>query len=323
MPAPHTSMNIHMFSSSPSNSTAQNGNPSAPTPNGNLSASKELSPQPNGVGQQASSPGSPNGDNSRWSSAIGPTTTATTAKSGRVIEKLMTDRDNLQREMRTLQTKNDELLRSVQAERKLKNDLQDDNNTLRHSQEVDKALLGRRDRQINDLKKELKEEKEKRQAAETRSRQVETERDEAVEGKNRDVGLATERMMHSDVHAKILETSHRQLRREYKTRTQTLQTEMNGIGQKEHENQQKLVKLDIVSEQIRQHNEQIDKTHADMMTLWDAMKEVMGQRAEEMEQEYHSREERATKLSTEMAEALDEMRRVIGIKKNTNLDESD
>lgn len=247
---------------------------------------------------------------------------ATTNKSGRVIEKLMADKDKLQRELKTAQTKTEELGRSVQAERALKNDLHDNNEKLRHAQEVDKSLISRRDRQINDLKEDLRQERDRRLLAEEQSRKVQKERDEAVEARNRDVGQMMERMTHAETHSSIMQSSHQQLRAEYTTRTQAMRTDIETLQRKEREDAQKMARLEVVYEQMRQNHENMQKAHSEMVAKWDELKAATDQKVEELEEVSNTENERTRKLSTEMDQVVNQMRWVMGVKKNTDLDQS-
>jgi hypothetical protein len=113
-------------------------------------------------GSRSTSPGS-----SQWSSAIGG---ATTGKSGRVIEKLMSDNDTLKREMKLERLRHEESKQDATT-LKAKNDaLIFENESNMHDAAVAKALLKRRDRQLTDLKAQIDGEKARADYAVERER---------------------------------------------------------------------------------------------------------------------------------------------------------
>ena len=304
--------------SNPTNNTS--GNVLTPIHNGyrrHTSGDQTNSPSRNGEqnrGLGVASPLSPNSENGEWSSAIGHATTG--GKSGRVIEKLMSENDKLKRELNQQVIKAEELQRNMQMCRPQIDALKAENDNLSHARGVDSALISRRDRKIDELKADLVQERERREATEQRSRQLERERDDAVEDKRRDVQSLTESTKHATLHSQILETSHKQLSAEYRARMESLKNELNTLKDEREHDKQALAKLDVVSEQMRQELERAKKLQAETFAKWEALREATTHRMQSLEDETNTENERSQKLSTEMAKVVDDMRWVMGVKKN-------
>ena len=108
------------------------------------------SPVPNGT----SSPSAASESNSpAWSSAVGHATTS--GKSGRVIERLMTENDKLKRDLNAQMIKCQELEKNLQTYRPQIEALRQENDNLSHARGVDSSLISRRDRKIEELRAEL------------------------------------------------------------------------------------------------------------------------------------------------------------------------
>lgn len=283
---------------------------------------RDQSPTPslNG-GINSTSPFSPASENGQWSSAIGHATTG--GKSGRVIEKLMAENDRLKRELNEQVVKAEELQRSMQMYKPKIEALQAENDNLSHARGVDSALISRRDRKIDELKADLAQERQRREAIEQRSRTLERERDEAVEEKNRDIQTLTESTKHATLHAQILETSHKQLSAEYRARLDASRKDLDALREERDENRSRLAKLDVVSEQMRQELERSKKLQSEMVSVWEDYQHTSRNTLDSMEARSEREYERTRNLNEEMAQVVDEMRWLMGVKKNCRVDSKD
>jgi hypothetical protein len=273
-----------------------------------LSRSPQQQPSENGP----PSPVSDNGASTPWSSAVGHATTG--GKSGRVIEKLMTDNDRLKRELKEQIIKGEELQRNLQVTKPRIDALQAENDNLTHARGVDNALLARRDRMIAELKADLAGERKRRELFETRAQVLETERDEAVEEKRRELQNLTESEKHATTHAAILETSHKQLSATYKQRLESTRKEVVALREYREEQEARLGRLDVVSEQMRQELERTRKVQGDMLGKWGELKAALTKRIESVEEESREEGERTRKLSCEMDVVVKQMKWVMGVR---------
>ncbi|KAF1826118.1 uncharacterized protein K489DRAFT_312676 [Dissoconium aciculare CBS 342.82] len=281
---------------------------------------REQSPTPslNGNATFAAMNASPSAENNQWSSAVGHATTG--GKSGRVIEKLMTENDRLKRELNEQVIKAEELQRSMQMYKPKIDALQAENDNLSHARGVDSALISRRDRKIDELKADLTQERQRRAAIEQRSRNLERERDEAVEEKNRNIQTLTESTKHAIVHAQILETSHKQLSAEYRARFEASKKDLTALREEREDHRSRLARLDVVNDQMRQELERTKKSHNEMVAVWEEYQETSQETLQSMDRRSAIETDRVRKLNEEMTEVVHEMRWVMGLKKNLRVD---
>lgn len=318
----------HLFNSPSPNGKSDNSatTPSnillTPIPNGTRRTSGDVSSlsRPPNTENAPPSPVSDSGGSVPWSSAVGHATTG--GKSGRVIEKLMTDNDRLKRELKEQIIKGEELQRSLQVTKPRIDALQAENDNLTHARGVDNALLARRDRMIAELKADLQGERKRRELFETRSQVLETERDEAVEKKRRELQNLMESEKHATTHAAILETSHKQLSTTYKTRLDSTRKEVVALREHREEQEARLGRLDVVSEQMRQELERTRKVQGEMLGKWSELKTALTERIESAEMESKEEEERTRKLSVEMDQVVKQMKWVMGLGKVRGIDGS-
>ncbi|CZT17299.1 uncharacterized protein RCC_03133 [Ramularia collo-cygni] len=317
---PEVAMSGYHFSNNSSpNGKAENSatTPSnillTPVPNGTRRTSGDVSSlsRPPNSENAPPSPVSDSGGSLPWSSAVGHATTG--GKSGRVIEKLMTDNDRLKRELKEQIIKGEELQRSLQVTKPRIDALQAENDNLTHARGVDNALLARRDRMIAELKADLQTERKRREGFESRSQALETERDEAVEEKRRELQNLMESEKHATTHAAILETSHKQLSTTYKTRLESTRKEVAALKQHREEQEARLERLDVVSEQMRQELERAKKVQAEMLGKWGELKDALTARMQSAEMESKEEAERTRKLSTEMDTVVKQMKWAMGL----------
>jgi chromosome segregation ATPase len=118
---------------------------------------------------------SPSSENGAWSSAVGH---ASTGKSGRVIERLQGDIDKLHREKQLLKMRHDEMEKANENLNARNQYLQDRNSNHEQSHEASLRQLARKERQLEDMRDELKREKERTQRAEDQARLASTTEEE-------------------------------------------------------------------------------------------------------------------------------------------------
>ncbi len=293
------------------NGTRRVSNDNASTPRSDPLHLNGLTPSPTTNG--APSPG-PENSPATWSSAVGPATTS--GKSGRVIERLMTENDRLKREVNEQRIKCQELEKSLQTYKPQIEALRQENDNLSHARDVDSGLITRRDRKIEELKADLATERQRREKAESLARQRQQEKDDHEEQSRRDMQQMTESTKHATLHAEILETSHRQLAAEYRARAAAWKTDLGQVTEAREQDRQKLGRLDVVSDQMRQELERARKLNGDILELWEGMRGENETRLKSMEEETGSENEKTRKLSMEMDRVVNEMKWLMGVKKN-------
>ena len=274
-----------------------NGIPTSPSATSPVSAASENSPAP-------------------WSSAIGPATTS--GKSGRVIERLMSENDKLKRDLNEQVIRCQELEKGLQTYKPQLEALQQENDNLSHARSVDSNLISRRDRKIEELKAELATEKQRREKAETLAREREREKDDIEEKSRRDLQSMTESTKHATVHAEIMETSHRQLAAEYRARTEAFKKDLSSITTEREHDRQKLARLDIVTDQMRQELERQKKLNSDVVDAWERLQDEQTTRMQAIVSKNDQADEHLERLRREMESVVSEMRWLMGVKKTLN-----
>ncbi|KAK5717726.1 mother-specific HO expression [Elasticomyces elasticus] len=245
-----------------------------------------------------------------WSSAVGHATTA--GKSGRVIERLMAENDKLKRELELTNLRAQELEKSLSMCRPQMEALRQENENLGHARGVDSSLLSRRDRKIEDLKADNVAKTERMEKAEGLVRQLQRDVEEVRgEFERREQGML-EQTKHATVHADILETSHKQLAAEYRTRREAWEHDLAELQERREQDRQRMARLDVVYEQMRQENERTRKVQEQLISRWDDMEESMRSTLEQGDDV----NERARKKSMEMDKVVDQMRWVMGVQKS-------
>jgi chromosome segregation ATPase len=226
----------------------------------------------------------------------------------------MSENDKLKRDLNAQITKCADLEKSLQTYKPQIEALRQENDNLSHARGVDSSLISRRDRKIEELREELRVERGLREKAETLARTREREKEEVEEGARREVGELRERERHATVHAEILETSHRQLQAEYRARAEAWRKDIEAINEQREQDRQRLARLDVVAEQMRQELERSRKCNADIVDAWEGLREGNQARMEGLEEDTQRENERARVLNAEMERVVQEMRWVMGIK---------
>ncbi|EGC44726.1 conserved hypothetical protein [Histoplasma capsulatum var. duboisii H88] len=191
----------------------------------------------------------PNGESlpgPEWSSAVGH---AMTGKSGRVIHNLQEDIARLTRECSLHRSRAEEAQRINET---LKLQLQNVTDRLRNSEQSHEAHLisiARKDRKIEDLKAEVRGEKDRRLKAEEDARRtnqlVAEERDES----HRVLAEASEIANYSRNQYETLTRARAKEQLEFKMRLDCFRAELKELRSREIERQNQLTRFDVIMEQ--------------------------------------------------------------------------
>lgn len=224
----------------------------------------------------------------------------------------MSENDKLKRDLNAQLVRAQELEKSLQTYRPQLESLRQENDNLSHARTVDLSLIARRDRKIEELKTDLLAERQRREAAERSARQRALEKDEASERHSREIQAMIESTKHATVHAEILETSHRQLGQEYKSRAQAWRRDITALQEGREQDRKKLARLDVVSNQMRREFERNNQTGTDIVKIWEKAKKVLIK----LEEEAKVGNARNQKLGEEMEQVVNEMRWVMRLHKH-------
>ncbi|KAI9657646.1 MAG: hypothetical protein M1821_002822 [Bathelium mastoideum] len=256
---------------------------------------------------------SPSNSNTPWSSAVG---RATTGKSGRVIERLMAENDRLRRELRAELLAREELQKRLDTARPLNEALQVANGHLEAMRVSDEAVLARRERRIEELRGDLEAERGRREGAERRANEMVRLREEGATTAERKVAEAAERAKNATLQADLLEVSHKQLKGEYRQRTETLARGIQEATVARQEDKGRLQKLDVVLEQMRQELERANRVNEELRELVEGYGKESERKVRELGEDAEERDREGKRLREEMSEVVEKMRWVMGVKSN-------
>jgi len=258
---------------------------------------------------------STDGENSPWCGAVG---RATLGKSGRVIERLMADIDKLKRELNAEISHRQEIEKREEMGKSALEALRLGNEHLTQGNEIDATVLKRRDRKIEEMRVEVEGERERRLRAEESAREAVREREEAVEAAIREVGEAREKAGLASGHAEVLGRSHMQLGVEYWQRAERFTKDLQRVEEEREEERQKMKRLDVVVEQLRQEIERSSKINGTMGKSFEAYKEDCEVRIKRLQAQATGRDAEDVALREETQRVVGEAKWLISLGKNAS-----
>ncbi|KAI9662150.1 MAG: hypothetical protein M1831_002846 [Alyxoria varia] len=184
-----------------------------------------------------------------WSSAVG---RPALGQTGRHIERQQTEIDRLKRELNAETSFRQELERRHDLSSTRIQQLETENTSLKQESETYNGIIKRKDRKLAELKSEKETEQIGRKEAESQIQAAHGERDQALTDYRRQVSEAKEREKHATLHAEILEQSHKQLAREYRTKVPGIREELEKARRGREEELERVKRLEIVIEQQKQ-----------------------------------------------------------------------
>ena len=225
----------------------------------------------------------------------------------------MVENDKLKRELELSILRAQELEKTLATYKPQMDALRHENENLSHTSSVDSSLLARRERKIEELRLDNVSKTERTAKAEALVRQQQRQVEELQEQHSREHQNMIDQTKHAVVHAEILETSHKQLSAEYRARREAWERDLATLHEDRDQDRQRMARLDVVYEQMRQENERTKKVQSELMARWEEAEEAMHTTLEEGE----IVNERARSKSVEMDQVVDQMRWLMGVEKNT------
>lgn len=244
----------------------------------------------------------------------------------------MAECDRLKRELKSEIAKREELQRAAQHHKDRLEALHAENCRLANAKTMDDNMIKRRDRKVDELKAELQVERQKRESLETRALEAERKMEEMEQTSNDHLRRYMEEAKQATATATIYQTSHKQLREEYQQRIASLHRSLKELHDKRDEDRKdrendrkKMVKIDVVNQQMCQELEKTRRAYNDLMTLADQDRDdkvgVIDQLLGEIEvfrENDRRRELEYQKKVAEMHEIMNQMKWVIAVKKATD-----
>ena len=248
-----------------------------------------------------------------WSSAVG---RATTGKSGRVIERLMAENDRLQREknLATVQLE-EEVKRSESARSALEN-FRVVNENLTSMHEMDKTVLARRERKLEELRLDLEAERSRREKAESQVKETRRERDQAVEKLMRELVEEREQCKRAISQYEVLSKSWKGLDESYARQMLKLKADFRKLWDETVEDKSKLTQLEIIVEQLRQEGEKIKKAKEKMLYDFEVYKIEKEESIRELRQRAERNDIAHEQALQDVNNVLGEMKYVINVRRD-------
>ena len=231
----------------------------------------------------------------------------------------MAENDRLRRELRAELSAREELQKRLDTSKPIADALQEENSNLAAMRASDASVLARRERKIDELRGDLEIERGRREGAERRANEMVRLREEGETRAGWEVARAAEKARYAMCQAEILEGSHKQLRTEYRQRTETLARGVQEATDAREEDRGKLQKLDVVVEQMRQELERANRVNEGLKELVGAYGKESERKARELEKVAEEKDKEGKRLREEMTEVVEKMKWVMAVKNNVGI----
>ncbi|KAL8944988.1 MAG: hypothetical protein Q9211_000421 [Gyalolechia sp. 1 TL-2023] len=259
--------------------------------------------------------GTPSSDqqDSPWSSAVG---RATTGKSGRVIERLMADNDRLRRDKNLVEVRLEEEAKRSDSARTAMEGLRSTNENLTSVHDIDKILLSKRERKLEEMKLELEAERQRREKAETETKETRRERDEAVEGLKRELLTSKEQAIRATTQYDVISRSFKGLDDSYSRQTRKLRAEIKSLQDDLAADKQQLASIPTVMEHYRGESERAQDANTRLQQTFEAYKFEAENGMRRIREEAGRNAALNERTQEEMNKVLGEMKYVLNVKKS-------
>ncbi|KAI9731958.1 MAG: hypothetical protein M1834_004409 [Cirrosporium novae-zelandiae] len=240
----------------------------------------------------------------QWSSAVG---RATTGKSGRVIERLMGEKDNLNRECHVLRMRCEEADRRFDSAKARSKLLEEENSTLRHMKDIDKASLARRDRIIENLKADLTAEKERRVKAEKTTQDA-----TLIANQYQEASASYETKL------QVASTSWEKFKLELQSQIDGLRRELERLRKSQKDDRKKVAQWEALSEQKQREITITNQKYAALLQKLKQYQDTSDLELRTIREDSMRSQEKNEELEEEMRRILGEMKWVMNVKKDVS-----
>ncbi|OAP63560.1 hypothetical protein AYL99_02787 [Fonsecaea erecta] len=279
-------------------------------PDGGRSASGRVSSASMMRSVLSSSDSSPS-ESVPWSSAIGH---AGTGKSGRVIERLQGDIDRLRREKQLLKTRLEEAEKENETLKTRNQSLQDRTSNYEQSHEASLRQLTRRERQVEELREELRKEKLKTAAAEAQAvaatSNEEIWRDQASQAKS----LAVQKEVEYETVVACRKVDYDR----HQSGLEKIKGSFDALLRRQQDDLEKQKKLEIIAEQQRQTIAQLEELTKRLTSNFKAYRNEVDAAISDLRQAANNNDQALTQKLDEMAEVTGRMRWVMKLEDIVN-----
>ncbi|EXJ57080.1 hypothetical protein A1O7_07424 [Cladophialophora yegresii CBS 114405] len=253
-----------------------------------------------------SSSESPPPDAAPWSSAIGH---AGTGKSGRVIERLQGDIDRLRRERQLLTTRLEESEKQTETLKTRNQSLQDRTSNYEQSHEATLRVLSRRERQVEELREELRKEKLRTAQAEAQAAAAISNEEEWRNQAHQARAVATQKEVEYDTIVDCRKVDYNR----HQAGLDKVRSEVGRLLRQKEENVEKQKKLEIIAEQQQQTISHLEDLNRKLSTNFKAYRREIDSAVTDLRQNASRNEQAVDQKLDEMTEVTGRMRWVMNI----------
>ncbi|KIX01572.1 uncharacterized protein Z518_09298 [Rhinocladiella mackenziei CBS 650.93] len=254
----------------------------------------------------SSSESSPSSESTPWSSAIGH---AGTGKSGRVIERLQGDIDRLRREKQLLKMRHEEAEKTNEVLVARNQSLQDRNSNYEQSHEANLRQLARKERQVEDLREELKKEKLKTAKAEAQAAAAasseEMWRDQASQAK----ALAAQKESEYDTIVACRKVDYDR----HQSGLDKIRGSFDTLLRRQEDDLERRKKLEIIAEQQRQTISRLEELNKRLTTNFKAYRHEIDAAISDLREAASHNDQAVSRKLDEMTQVTGRMRWVMNV----------
>lgn len=228
----------------------------------------------------------------------------------------MAENDRLRREKNLLEVQWEEEVKRSDSAKSAMDGLSSKVDSLTSIMEIDKTLLRKRERKLEEMKTELETERQRRERAENETKATRRERDEAVEGLKKELHVATEQSKRATTQYDVISRSYKTLEESYSRQTRKLKTEMQSLRDDIVADHKKLACIQTIMEHHRSESQRSQEARDQLKQMFDAYKSEAEQEMNIIREAAKRNAHAHDRKQQEMQEAVNEMRYVVNVKKN-------
>jgi hypothetical protein len=254
-----------------------------------------------------------NHDSAQWDSTIGK---AGLGKTGRVINKLVSDNEALKREIKIEQMRAEEAKQAAKlVEDKMERMMSDYESRLLEAN-VTKTLLARKERQVETLMATVDTEKKKTVAAQELERNWKDEMEKVTRDAKTQVDDATSYAQLMEGRYNAISSHWRDQGDEVNKAISTIKTEINTIVDERKSDDDKIQTLRDLCEQQDSNIQKLRREKEDIARLFEQYKDTQETDLKDMKENAKKTEEEQQRLLDEARETLHKLRWALNVKEN-------
>ena len=252
-------------------------------------------------------------ENGQWDSTIGK---AGLGKTGRVINKLVSDNDGLKRELKIERLRAEEAWQASKlVEDKMERIVSDYESRLLESN-VTKTLLARKERQVETLSTTVEAEKEKTRAALNRERTWKEELDVVRSDSKTKVEEATTFAQLMEGRYNAISSHWQDQGEEVKQAVSTMGTKISIITKERKQDDEKIQRLRDLCNQQDSNIQKLIREKDEIAAKFEQYKQAQEDDLRDIKTKGRQRDEEQDKLLADSKEALDKLRWALNVKTN-------